>query len=195
MDSELAPAGGSFSSSSQAGNEFTTSSAQRQTRRTQGGVPPDELAWNGSFLTGEKILHPEGDLTLLFDNPVAGAGFQIHHDWLNLEATHTLKAYDASDVLLAELAVNSTIAAADRGTGNAVFMGLLSDEAVIAKLWISSFAPIPPDQDRFGNFRKFALNDVLLAAPAGTPVPEPATIFLHAAGLGLVSLWRRNNVS
>jgi hypothetical protein len=143
-------------------------------------------------MPGEKIFHPESAATIEFANAVAGVGFQIHHDWLNLEATHTLQLYDGQNVLLEELELKSTLTAASQGTGAAIFMALLSDQAVIRKAVISSSAPIPPANDRFGNFEKFATNDILLAAAPNAPVPEPSTWMLAAAGLVLLRLSRRS---
>ena len=171
------------------GNAFTSTSLRRQTRRTQGGTAPD-LPWNGGFLPGEKIFHPESAATVEFDEAVAGVGFQIHHDWLDLEATHSLRLYDGQDVLFAELEIQSTLTAAARGSGDAVFMGLISNEALIRKIVISSFAPIPQNLDRFGNFEKFATNDILLTDAQQSEVPEPGTWMLSAAGLAVLLLRR-----
>lgn len=190
-DGVLADAGATFNGATENGNAFASTSTRRQIRFTQGGVAPD-LGWNGLFVTGEKIFHSQSAATIEFQQAVAGVGFQIHHDWLNLEATHTLRLYDGQDVLIEELVVKSTATSAARGTGSAVFMGLLGDEAVIRKIVISSFAPIPTDQDRFGNFEKFATNDILLAAEPDAVVPEPSSWLLAASGLAALFFRRRN---
>ncbi|MDX2150678.1 MAG: PEP-CTERM sorting domain-containing protein [Bryobacteraceae bacterium] len=138
--------------------------------------------WNGFFLNGERLLHPYNTLTIVFSAPVHGVGSNIHHDWVNLTATHTLEAFDSDGVSMGSVTLQSLMASTTpRGQGTAPFFGVRSSSPDIASITLSSFAPVPPP-DTSGNSTKFAINSLQIVT-----VPEPSAAALVSAGGFLIA--------
>ncbi|MDM3859799.1 MAG: hypothetical protein PT118_08160 [Aphanizomenon gracile PMC644.10] len=137
-------------------------------------------SWRGNFAPGDNLLSSRGDgpITIVFANPVFGAGAQIQANSYG-SFTANLTAYDVSNNSLGTF--NLPGLSNGNADNSAIFIGVADSTASIAKLTFSV-----PDSDD-----DFVINRVSVAT---VPVPVPwetdalpvvgSTIFF---GLGLWS--------
>jgi uncharacterized repeat protein (TIGR01451 family) len=103
-------------------------------------------AWQGNFAVGDAVLHSHansgsglpgepGPIVIDFSSPVAGAGAQIQRDTYGL-FTGVVAAYDGGGGLLGEFSLDGEVLT-DTGDNSAIFLGVLSDTADIARIEFS----------------------------------------------------------
>ncbi len=163
---------------------FTVSSASDN--RITGSIPSNPFerrnqgnGWNGNFASGDALLWTQnnpGPLQLVFSQAVRGVGTQIQVDSYSL-FTAAIEAFNSSGTSLGRftLAGSSTNA----GDNSAIFIGVLSDNADIARLLLN----VQDNND-------FAINQVSFNTTGGTPIPTPA-LLPGLIGLGLGVLRKR----
>ncbi|XGW00819.1 MAG: hypothetical protein ACAF41_34550 (plasmid) [Leptolyngbya sp. BL-A-14] len=149
---------------------------------TATGIPTNFAA--GDFVLFTGLLPTQfpapgnpGPLTLSFKTPVAGVGTQLAVDDV-LQFTAFVAAFDSSNQLLGRFAASGTSSLAL--DNSAVFLGLLSDTANIARV---EFSTSVPD-------RAIGINSLSLATAA---VPEPhnlAALLMAGCGLVVAKQWR-----
>lgn len=140
--------------------------------------------WDGNFTPGDNLLHSgfgSSSTTIDFSSLVFGAGANIN---VNTNANSTnfvarIRAFDAANVQLATFTINGTTT--DANDGSAPFIGILSDDANIARVVFSV------DSSNQAGFLDFAINQLAITA-----IPEPSSCCLVlAAGLGMLHRFRR----
>jgi hypothetical protein len=111
--------------------------------------------WLGNFAAGDAVLWSQGDagpIALEFAAPVEGAGAQLQMDSFGA-FTGVVTAYDSGGNPLGEFSLDGEVIG-DTGDGSAIFLGVRSDSADIARVefWLE-------DGSSFG------INDVDLVSP------------------------------
>lgn len=94
--------------------------------------------WLGNFALGDAVLWSRGDpgpIALEFAPPVVGAGAQIQSD-VFATFTGVVAAFDSSGGLLGEFSLEGEVLA-NTGDNSAIFLGILSDSADIARIEFS----------------------------------------------------------
>lgn len=120
-----------------------------------------------------------GPLTILFNQPVAGAGAQIAVDDTTL-FTAFISAYDSANTLLGTFSAPGTSSLAL--DNSAIFLGVSSDTANISKIVYSTSIPD----------RGLAINTLSINSSNNAAVPEPSTILaIGLAGVGLFTARKR----
>lgn len=134
----------------------------------------------GNFAPGDRVLYTGGTtdaLTITFDNPVSGVGFQMQQDVFGA-FTGSLLAYDSSGTLLGNFSE-----AGDSNANNdnsAIFLGLLDTSgANISYITISDA----------GNPSAGLGINWLSLFDTSTSVPEPSTVLLLSMGLLALAAW------
>jgi hypothetical protein len=114
-------------------------------------VPADPLLWvSGSYDNTGTVWTGYGPLTLTFNNPQRGVGFNVMADEGG-PFTDTVCAYDSSDNLLGCKTYNGNGAALAGGTnGLAVFTGIYDDKPEIAKVTIDGGGVLYPHDFAIG---------------------------------------------
>lgn len=165
-------------------NPFTVSSTGGNT--VKGSIPSGSFqrldqgyGWAGNFAPNNALLWTQGNpgpLQLTFSQAVRGVGTQIQAN-LYGSFTTVIEAFNSGGISLGSFTLpgNST----GSGDNSAIFIGVLSDNADIAKVLFN----VQGDQD-------FAINQVSLNSTGGTPIPTPA-LLPGLIGLGLGVLRKR----
>jgi hypothetical protein len=142
----------------------------------------DGVDWDGNFANGAALLYSAGaPITFSFASPIVGAGMQIQpNDGLVGAFTARIEAFDAGDTSLG--AFTETGFGSHAADGSAIFIGIRSDTANIAKFTVSFTDTLNSEY----NF--MAISNISISA-----VPEPAIApALTAVGLlGLAACRRR----
>lgn len=143
--------------------------------------------WTGNFLLGDALLAtpltgegPEGPMSFLFDNPIAGFGSQIQADFNGTFTAQLLVTL--SDLTTQTFTVTGT--ATDAQDGSAPFLGVESDAQDIVGLTFSILSATDTNGDPIEGL-SFAVNRVEVLSDVGG-VPEPASLAL--LGVGAVGL-------
>ncbi len=114
-------------------------------------------SWQGNFAVGDAVLYSDGDsgpIALDFAAPVEGAGAQIQMDSFGV-FTGVVTAYDSGGAPLGEFSLDGEVIA-NTGDDSAIFLGVLSDSADIARVEFSL-----QDGSSFG------INQVDIVSPSG----------------------------
>jgi hypothetical protein len=143
-------------------------------RRDQGN------GWDGDFAPGDHLLWDGGSgapWTITFSQLIDGLGFQIQPDLIPTAFTVQLQVFGATNNLLGSFSENGNSTAA--GDNSAIFIGIKDGTgANISSAQIN----VTVGGSTFGDF---AINTMALA-PAGSSVPEPASlVFVASAILGI----------
>lgn len=161
---------------------FTIGSTSGNTTIT-GSIPSGSFerrdqnnGWGGNFAPADALLwtrNNPGPLQLNFSQAVRGAGTQIQIDSYSL-FTAVIEAFNSGGTSLGSftLAGDSTNA----GDNSAIFIGVLSDNADIARLLLN----VQDNND-------FAINQVSFNTTGGTSIPTPALLpGLIGVGIGIL---------
>lgn len=145
--------------------------------------------WAGNFSPGDSVLwtnsYPSvsfNAITLVFDDPVMGAGANIQQVNALAFFTGVIEAYDSTNTLLALVSAIGTSNA--NGDGSALFLGLKGTEANIKRIrFYLTAAP-------FNYIGSYGINQVGVVRPTAPPpsaAPEPATAVPAALVLLIVA--------
>jgi hypothetical protein len=140
--------------------------------------------WAGNFTNGDRLLWTTtrgGPLTILFNSSVFAVGANYMTD--NFGAfTGQIEAFNSSNISLGIFGFSGNATSANDGT--AIFAGVSSTLGDIRKITITGLTATNNPND-------FAINQLSVRANANTTVPEPMTIWLTGAGLGIVGVVAR----
>ena len=134
-------------------------------------------SWSGNFASGEALLWNlgNGPMQFSFSNALRGGGAQIQNNFFG-PFTAVIEAFNSGGTSLGSVtrAGDSTGA----GDGSAIFIGLLSDQADIARITFN-----------VNGSNSFAINNLSLNTTA-TAIPTPA-LLPGLIGLGVAALRKR----
>lgn len=134
----------------------------------------DAVLFTGLQLGPPPAVGNPGPLTLTFPEPVFGVGTQVAAGGTTESYAVTISAFDSSDQLLGSF--DTTGSSSEALDDSAVFVGVIADEATIAKLELSTALPTAP----------LGINQLsLLGTERGASVPEPSLLL----GLAVLAAW------
>jgi len=166
------------------------------TLSTATGLPMETLTncstggncgWYGNFAPGAAVLWvngtyngdtgwwaPNGPLTVTFNSPQRGLGFQIMADE-SAPFTAKLCAYDSADALLGCVPFNGTGSGA--GDNSAVFLGLYDDVAEISKVTIDAGGLLYPHDFAIGQVFVASTRRPMVASSVVVPAGATSVAF------------------
>jgi hypothetical protein len=151
----------------------STIGSQNFQRRDEG------TSWHGNFTAGDHLLINQGspgetgiDFGILFISPQRGGGLQIQSAFIGAFVA-TVTAFDGLGNVLDTFSENGV--SNTNNDGSAFFIGIKDTAANIGFL---DFNVV----DQFGG-DIMAIDTLLIAGPAATPVPEPASLLLLGSSL------------
>jgi len=128
-------------------------------------APGAPLLWTGGSYAGDGSWTGNGPLTVTFNSPQRGLGFQIMADEAG-PFTATLCAYNSGDTLLGCVPFSGN--GTDAADNSAVFIGLYDDAQEISKVTIDAGGALYPHD--------FAIGNVLVASQQRQMVPASVTV-------------------
>jgi len=143
--------------------------------------------WVGNFAPGDRLIWTQwtfGPMSILFNTPVMGAGAQIQGNLYGYYTGH-IAAYDSTNSLLGSFSKKGE----SNGLGNnaAIFLGVLSDTANIARIEF--------DVD-IGNLpESFAINQMDIKKGGPPPIPEASAYAFFGLGVLGMMAWRRRKTA
>ena len=174
LGSEYSSISSPFTTVSTGGNTVTGSIPSGSFQRSN-----QSSGWNGNFAPGDALLWTQGNpgpLQLTFSQSVRGVGTQIQANVFG-PFTAVIEAFNSGGTSLGSFTLPSN---STSGRDNsAIFIGVLSDNADIAKLLLNL-------QDN----KEFAINQVSFNTTGGTSIPTPA-LLPGLIGLGMGVLRKR----
>ena len=184
LGSALSPVSSPFTISSSGGLTATGSIPSGSfERRDQGNNISNPGGWGGNFAPGDALLwtrNNPGPLQLNFSQTVRGIGAQIQQDAFG-PFTAVIEAFNSGGTSLGSFTLPGS--STQTSNNSAIFIGVLSDNADIAKLLLNV-------QDGKNLSQDFAINQVSLNTIGGTAIPTPA-LLPGLVGLGLGVLRKR----
>ena len=175
-----------------AGSTMTISTATGLPARTLSNCSSGgSCGWYGNFASGASVLWmggtyngstgewaPNGPLTISFNSPQRGLGFQIMADELG-PFTATVCAYSSTNALLGcvPFSGNSSVAA----DGSAVFIGLYDDAAEISRVTVDAGGTLYPHDFAVGQVYVDGTRRPLVPASVTVPPGDTSATFAVTA--------------
>ena len=192
--------GNDFIDWSQLGPDFTTVTSPLNVT-SNGGLGPDHVVngtqaffsiqqgntWGGNFAPNAAVLYNQagGPFTITFASPISGAGLQFQSATLG-SFTAIITVFGAGNVNFGTVTRSGT--STNNGDNSAIFLGALSSLNDIVSLQFN--VTILSGGNQINDPNGFGVNRLdLVAGP--TSVPEPTTVVLFSAGVGLITFLRR----
>jgi hypothetical protein len=132
--------------------------------------PGEHILWTGgTYNSSNGLWAANGPLTISFNSPLHGLGFQIMANEVGAFAA-TLCAYDSADTLLACIPFDGN--AVGTADGSAAYVGLYDDVAEISKVTIDASGKLFPHDFAIGEL--YVANSRRQMVPATVMVPSGA---------------------